>query len=128
MTRSRYLPVAWLLALIIFAAAVLPPFIHARLHEHGADGTSLAACAQYGVKLVVVPNLAEGSSSANNGVDADHCPFCMHGCLSLPPTHAWRGSADPAGGDHPSSAAQSVLRAPFVWLRPATRAPPVRIG
>ncbi|WP_373457167.1 DUF2946 family protein [Methyloversatilis sp. XJ19-13] len=128
MTRSRYLAVAWLLVLVSFAAAVLPPIVHARLHEHGADATSLLACAQYGVKLAVVPRFAEGASSADKGADADHCPFCMHACLSLPPTHAWRGSADPAGGDHPSSAAQSDLRAPFAWLRPATRAPPVRIG
>ncbi|WP_374337035.1 DUF2946 family protein [Methyloversatilis sp.] len=128
MIRRRHPLVAWLLVLVTLAAAVLPPLVHARLHAHGDTAASLHACAQFGVKLAVVPRLGEDLSAANAGDNADHCPFCLHACLGLPPTVAMHDCADPAAGARPAPAHAQIRRPALAWLRPAPRAPPFLLG
>ncbi len=128
MTRSRHLFVAWLLVLVTFTATVLPPLVHARLHAHGDTGKSLHACAQFGVKLAVVPRLGDDLSTANTGGDADHCPFCLHACLGLPPTAALHDGVDPSVGASLATSRAQVRRPLLAWLRPAPRAPPFLLG
>jgi hypothetical protein len=130
-TRTSIQRLAWLVALAILLAAMLPSLSHAVLAKQGA--TFAEICSATGAKVVLIEPGIEAAADTGAG-SRDHapmkaamaCPYCAihHGAPALPPAGVQWTPPDALRFEQPRLFLSSP-RPLFAWTPVLARAPPV---
>ena len=115
---------AWLLVFATLAAAVLPPFVHAHMHEHGTH-----TCDHFGIRLVQVPQLLGDVVPDSSETHLEHCPFCMHHVVpGFPTVLTFQHDVNDVRTAFVPLLYLFAHDTLFAWLIPSSRAPPLSLS